>query len=116
MASYYYEKFEKDKITRCPMDDKDGSICGHIVIGLPRWFDENPEERKRLGWIKHITHETSEIEFNRQTQFLLRSVETVDEYTIEDVYHVRDKDAEQMLFEEQLAVATLSGAGGIMFV
>lgn len=111
---YYYEKFEDNKITRCPMDDKDGSICGHIVIGLPRWFDENPEERKRLGWIKHITHDTDEIEYNRQTQFLLQSTQQIDEYTIEDVYHVRDKDEEQMLFEEQLSIAM--GGGGIMFI
>ena len=112
---YYYEKFENDKIIRCPMDDKDGSICGRIVIGLPRWFDENPEERKRLGWIKHITHDTDEIEFDRQTQFLLKSIQQIDEYTIEDVYHVRDKCEEQMLFDEQLAVS-MASSGGFMFI
>ena len=115
MASYYYEKYENGEVIHCPMDDKDGSICGHIVIGLPRWFDENPEERIRLGWIKHITHDTDEIDYNRQTQFLLRSTKTVDEYTVEDEYHVRDKSEEQMVFEEQLEIAW-GESGGMLFV
>ena len=112
MADYYYEKYENDKVVRCPMDDKDGSVCGHIVIGLPRWMDENPAERIRLGWIKHITHDEDEIEYNRQTQFLIRSTKQIDEYTIEDEYHIRDKSEEQLLFEEMLSIAQ----GGIMFI
>ena len=112
---YFYEKLnDKGEVQRCPLDDKDGSICGHIVIGLPRWFDENPEERIRLGWIKHITHDTDEIEYNKQTQFLTKQVNQIDDYTIEDVYHVLDKSEEQLLFEEMLSVATF-GNGSFLF-
>jgi len=111
---YYYERMDEDmNLVRCPMDDKDGSICGHIVIGLPRWFDENPAERIRLGWTKHITHKAEEIDYNQQTQFLVKSINRIDDYTVEDVYHIRDKSEEQLLFEEMLSVAT---TGGIMFV
>ena len=115
---HYYEKYEDGELSRLPMDDKDGRICGHIVIGLPRWMDENPEERKRLGWIKHITFTDEEIKekypHKRQTQFLVKSVNPIDDYTVEDVYHVMDKSEEQMLFEEMLDVA-MGGTGGITF-
>ena len=45
---------EKGEIKYLPGADMDGSITGHVVFGLKAWMDENPEERKRLGWIKHI--------------------------------------------------------------
>lgn len=104
-----YEKLDENmELQYCPMDDKDGSVTGHIVLNVPAWFDENPEERIRLGWIKHIYHDEDEIEYNRQTQFLVISTKQVDEYTIEDVYHVLDKSEDQLLFEEMLSVATWS--------
>ena len=94
---WYYEKLDENgKIQRAPQNDADAKITGRNIFGLPAWFDENPEERKRLGWIKHITHKTTEIEFNKQTQYLLRS----DPYTVEDEYHVRNKTAEMMRAEE----------------
>lgn len=116
MADYYYEKLDENlNVVRCPMDDKDGSITGYIRIGLSRWFDENPEERIRLGWTKHIVPDRSEIDYNPQTQFILTTQRQVDEWTITDVYHVRDKSEEQLLFEEMLSVATGSEGSGIVF-
>ena len=110
---YYYEKMdEKMKMVRCPMDDKDGSICGHIVIGLQRWFDENPEERIRLGWIKHITFDRSELVYDPQTQYVTTTTRQVDEYTVEDVPHIKTKDEDQLEFEERLSIAN---GGGIVF-
>ena len=114
---YYYEK--QNPLTlereRAPMDDKDGSITGHIIIGLSRWFDENPEERKRLGYIKHLTPDTKDIEFNRQTQFLMTTVEQVDDWTITDVYHVRNK-SEEMLWFEEMYQTMVGGTGGFVFI
>ena len=105
--NWRYEKLKENyEVEFCPQDDKDGSVTGHIVMNVTAWFDENPEERIRLGWIKHITHDTDEIEYNHQTQFLVRSTKQIDEYTIEDEYHVLDKSEEQLLFEEMLSVAT----------
>lgn len=105
--NWRYEKLDENmELQYCPMDDKDGSVTGHIVLNVPAWFDENPEERIRLGWIKHIYHDEDEIEYNRQTQFLVISTKQVDEYTIEDVYHILDKSEDQLLFEEMLSVAT----------
>ena len=101
---YYYEKMREDgKMKWCPANDFDGSITGHIVFGLKAWFDENPEERKRLGWIKHITQDTKKIEYNRKIQYLAKSVVRVDEWTVKDEYHVMDKTEEIYLLEDLLA-------------
>ena len=109
MASWYYERMGEDlKIERCPQDDKDAKITGKCVLNLPKWFDENPEERIRLGWTKHITYDDKEIKEkwpHTQSQYLVSSVKQVDAYTVEDTYHVLNKSEEQMLFEEMLSVA-----------
>lgn len=100
---YSYEKLDENyNVQYCPMNDADGAITGHHVIGLRAWFDENPEERKRLGWIKHLQPGTKDIEYNKQTQYLVKSIRQVDEWTIIDDYHVMDKTEEMMLFEEML--------------
>ena len=115
--TYYYEKYDPDTgdIKRCPTDDKDAGVTGKIILNLPRYFDENPEERKRLGWIKHITHDTREIDYNRQSQFLVCTLRQIDEYTIEDTYHVLDKSEDQLAFEEMLSVAGFTSVGGFTF-
>ncbi len=96
-----YERLREDgKIEYCPMNDMDGKITGRMIYGLKAWFDEHPEERKQLGWIKHIQHPTKDIEFNRQTQYLTKMLKRVDEYTVEDEYTVMDKSPEMMRLEE----------------
>lgn len=96
-----YEKLDENgKVKYAPMNDYDGKITGHIVFGVKAWFDENPEERKRLGWVKHIQHETKGIEYNKRTQYLVQSIKRIDEYTIEDEYHIMDKSEEMMRLEE----------------
>lgn len=105
--NWRYERMnEKMEIEQCPIDDKDGAITGKIILNVPAYFDENPDERIRLGWTKHITHDTEEVEYNRQTQFLVQSTKVIDEYTIEDEYHVLDKSEDQLAFEEMLSVAS----------
>lgn len=95
-----YQKLENGKIKYVPTNDFDGKITGHIVFGVKAWFDENPEERKRLGWIKHIQHETKDIEYNRRTQYLINAIRQIDEYTVEDDWHIMDKSEEMMRLEE----------------
>lgn len=111
--SWQYEKLMDDgtikTISYDIMNDTDGSITGRIVINVKAWFDENPEYWQSHGWTKHITHDTNDIEYNRQTQFLTRATRRVDAYTIEDVYYVLDKSEEQLAFEEMLSVANGSG-------
>ena len=103
-TNYTYEKFnENGKVTYCPGNDYDGSITGHIVMNIKAWFDENPEERKRLGWIKHIHHSSRYIEYNPDTQRIVWSAKKIDEYTIEDEYHVVDKSEEMLRLEELLS-------------
>lgn len=98
-----YEKLGEDyKIKIAPTNDFDGSVTGHIVFGVKQWFDENPEERKRLGWIKHIRKDQKEVEYNHQSQYLVRQERQIDEWTIEDVYHVMDKSEEMMRLEETM--------------
>lgn len=112
---WYYEKLDEEgKIKRCPANDSKGEITGKFIINLPAYFDENPEERIRLGWIKHIEHYEKEVEYNRQTQYLEKSVKQIDEYTIEDVYHVLDKTEEMLLLDEMLEAVGYTG-GGIVF-
>lgn len=99
--NWYYEKLDEDgKVKHAPTNDLDAKITGKHVYGLKAWFDENPEERIRLGWVKHITHKTKDIEYNRQTQYLVREVRTIDAYTVEDFYHIMNKSEEQMRLSE----------------
>lgn len=115
---YSYEKFNQEtgNTEYCPMDDKDAKVTGKYILNLPRWFDENPEERKRLGWIKHIEHSSDEIlDFDPQTEFIVKSVVVVDEYTIEDVLHVMTKSEDQLAFEEMLSVASWGSEGRFTF-
>lgn len=101
MERWYYEKMDQNNdIKHCPNNDYDGSITGHIIVDLPTWFDENPEIRKQLGWIKHIVPDKDEVDYNKQSQFLTTSTEVIDEYTVRDTYHVMDKSEEMMLLEE----------------
>lgn len=105
--TWTYEKLDENyNVRHCPANDTDGSVTGKIVMNVKAWFDENPEERIRRGWIKHIQHSAEEIRerwpHNQQTQYLIPSVKQIDEYTVEDDYHVMDKSEEQMLLEEML--------------
>lgn len=100
-----YEKYDKDnnRMQYCPANDYDGSVTGHIVMGTKFWFDENPEERKRLGWVKHIYCEKEDLpEYNPLTQYLIKVEKHIDEYTIQDEYQVIEKSEEMLLLEEML--------------
>ncbi len=104
--SHIYEKLdENQKLISCPHKDTDGSITGHIVFGVPQYFDENPEERIRLGWVKHILKSRQEVEYDPQTQYLVKSIRQIDEHTVEDEYHVMEKSEEMLWLEELLTVA-----------
>lgn len=118
--NYEYEKFDPEagEVKMCPQDDKDGKETGKCILNLPKWFDENPEERIRLGWIKHIHHSENEmLDYDPQTEFIVKSTKQVDAWTVEDVLHVLKKSEDQLAFEEMLSVATWgsSGGGGFMF-
>lgn len=111
--TYHYEKWNEEEkrlesIFSDFNNDPDGHITGIVVMNVKAWFDENPEERKRLGWIKHYTYEKPEdtgVEYDPQTQYYTIMQRKIDEYTVEDVYYVKDKSEEQLLFEEMLEVA-----------
>lgn len=96
----YQKVDENGKIKWAPVNDYDGKITGHIVFGVKAWFDEHPEERKSLGWIKHIRHNRKDIVYNKRTQYLVPSIKNIDEYTVEDEYHIMDKSEEMMRLEE----------------
>lgn len=114
--SYRYQKYNEDNtMTDCPQDDKDGAVTGKYIINLPKWFDENPEERKRLGWVKHIYPDREAIQYNRQTQFLITTTKQIDEWTVTDEYKVMDKSDEQLAFEEMLSVASWGEDGFVFF-
>lgn len=116
---WQYDKLQEDgtikTISGDFKNDPDGKITGHIVMNVKAWFDENPDEWKRRGWTKHILHQSKEVEYNKQTQFLVKATRQVDEYTIEDEFFVLDKSEEQLAFEEMLAVAE-GGGYGITFI
>lgn len=112
----YMRLKEDGTIEHCPTYDYDGSVTGKIVVNVKAYFDENPEERKRLGWIQHNTLTKDEIaeqvgEWDRQRQRLVRSLKTIDEWTVQDEYHVMDKSEEMMLMEE---IAQASDSMGFM--
>ena len=115
---WQYDKLQEDGTIKTIygdlQNDPDGKLTGHIVMNVKAWFDENPAERIRLGWTKHILHDEKEIDYNKQTQFLSKCIMQVDEYTIEDQFFVLDKSEEQLAFEEMLAVA--QGGEGITWI
>lgn len=110
----YVRLDEEGKIRYCPINDSSGEITGKYIINLREYFDENPAERIRLGWIKHILHRSDEIEYNKQTQYLEKGYRQVDEYTIEDEYTVLDKTEEMMLLEEMLDAVGYIGGGVVI--
>lgn len=114
--NWTYEKIEDGKIKYAPTNDADGKITGRHIFGLKAWFDENPEERIRLGWVKHIHHETKDIEYNRCTQYLVISEQRIDAYTVEDVYHVMDKSEEMMRLEELTRYTEWEGVDDHSFI
>lgn len=110
-----YEKMGEDgRIKYAPLNDPNGKITGKCIMNLAEYFDENPEERIRLGWIKHIHHDPDEVIYNKQTHYLIGSPVKVDEYTIDDTYHVFEKTEEMMLLEEMLEAMGYMG-GSIIF-
>lgn len=105
--NWFYERLKADGTVERAEDgrnDTDGSITGRIVINVKAWFDENPEERIRRGWTKHIIFDDKEIKerwpHNSQSQYLMKTSVQVDDYTVEDTYNVMDKSEELMLLEE----------------
>lgn len=119
--NWHYEKMNEDytiKTVGSYTNDTDSSITGKYVINVKAYFDENPEEARRLGWIKHITYSSEEVDklcpHNKQTQYVVTSTRQVDEYTVEDTYHTLDKSEEMMLLEEMLEHIYGDG-GSIMF-
>ena len=109
--THSYIKMGEDYKTKyCPRNDVDGSVTGHIVFEVEAWFDEHPEERKKLGWIKLIHADRDEVEYNRQTQYLARTIVQVDEYTVREVFRVLDKSEEMLLLEDMMS--SLGYGGG----
>ena len=101
-----YEKLKEDgkiESVNTNKNDFDGSITGHVVFGVKEWFDENPAERIRLGWVKHIHHnpEKMGIEYNKQAQYLEKTVKRIDAYTCEDEYEVKYKTEDMMRRAEE---------------
>ena len=110
---WHYEKLNaegKMETVYNGRNDTDGKLTGHIVMNVRAWFDENPAERIKRGWTKHITYDNKEIKekhpYNARTQYLIVSQKQVDEWTVEDEFHVVDKTEEMLLFEQQLAIAS----------
>ena len=116
MADYWrYEKLDENgKVKHAPVHDMDGKVTGRIVYNLKAWLDEHPEERKALGWIKHIMPDTKDLPFNRQTQYLRISYRQVDPYTLEDEYEVLDK-TEEMLLREEMGDIDINDDGIIFY-
>lgn len=116
MKKYWvYEKLDENyKPLLLPINDNDGSITGKIIINLQSYFDENPELRKSLGWVKHIKIQLEKNDYDSQTQRVIFSSKRIDEFTIEDECHFIDKTEEQMLYEE-LQIGSGIMCSGIMF-
>ena len=116
---WHYEKLnEKGQREWAPPNDADGKITGRHVFGLKFWFDENPEERIRLGYIKHIEHDAKDIEYDHATQYLINAVKRVDDYTVEDDWKIMDMSPEQMRLAELNTYSNWfdDGNDGIVFM
>ena len=122
---YKYEKLDENyRRQYCPLNDYDGSITGtgKCIIGLKAWFDENPEERKRLGWIKHYYYENVDEmredypEFVPAQHYAVQYTEEIDEYTVKDSYRIIEKTDEMLELEEMLESMNIYIPTGTMIV
>ena len=120
---WQYEKLKEDgkvEVVSMNKNDFDGKITGKYVFGVKQYFDENPAEARRLGWVKHIMHNVDKwVTYNKQTQYLMKSWKTIDDYTYEDVYHVMDKTEDMMREAEEGAfydVVSIGNSDGDEFV
>ena len=122
---YRYEKLDENYQRKyCPINDYDGSISGtgHCIIGLKAWFDENPEERKRLGWIKHFYYDDNKEfkadypDYDPAYYYPTCSTVPIDEYTCKDVYHFIPKTDEFLEMEEMLEMMNLYVPSGAMIL
>lgn len=110
---WQYEKLKDDgkvEVIGINKNDFDGKITGKIVFGVKEYFDENPDEAQRLGWTKHVMHNIDKwVQYNKQTQYLVKEVKRIDPFTVEDVYHVFDKTEEMMRRSEEQSTAGIWG-------
>lgn len=122
---YRYEKLDENGRKQfCPINDYDGTISGtgNCIIGLKFWFDENPEARKQLGWVKHLYYkDMNEIledvpDYDPVLHYLSLSTENIDEYTIKDRYRLVNKTEEMLEMEEMLETMNLYVPNGTMIV
>lgn len=102
-TTYDYEKLVdgKRKTVSEYTIDSDRSITGKYIVNVKAYFDENPEERIRLGWTKHI-HPDRDLFYDKQTHYLVVLPKQVDEFTIVDEYHALPKSEEMLELEEML--------------
>lgn len=116
-----YEKIDENgKMQFCPVNDCDGSITGKIVMNAKAWFDENPEEARKRGWIKHIYYDTHE-EFKQDfpdydpvAYYYVQTTVKIDDYTIKDSYKPIPKTEEMMALEEMLETMNLYVPSGLV--
>lgn len=108
-----YEKLDTNgKIKHLPHNDFTGDHTGgKIVINLQAWMDENEDFRKAAGWIRHEYYEKSQdiydslgTDFDPATQYLIRTVSKVDDYTVRDIYHAIPKTEQMAELEEMLTL------------
>lgn len=101
--TYSYEKLVDGKLKTVNeyTIDSDKSITGKFIINVKAYFDENPAERIRLGWTKHI-HPDRELIYDKQTHYVVVTPKQIDEYTIIDEYHALPKSEEMLELEEML--------------
>ena len=98
---HYYNKLGDDyNIKRCPNNDIDGKITGKIILNLPGYFDENPEERIALGWTRVNTYDKKDVEYNIHSQMLITGTRKIDDYTVEEYPIIIDKSPAMMAAEE----------------
>lgn len=102
-TTYSYEKLVDGnlKTVNNYTIDHDKSITGKFIVNVKAYFDENPEERIRLGWTKHI-HPDRSVVYDKQTHYLVTLPKQIDEYTIEDQYYALPKSEEMLELEEML--------------
>ena len=102
-TTYTYEKLvdgKRETVNEYTIDH-DKSITGKFVVNVKAYFDENPDERIRLGWTKHI-HPDSSLVYDKQTHYCVVLPKQIDEYTIEDQYYALPKSEEMLELEEML--------------
>lgn len=107
----WYKRIVNGKLEIAPTNDLDGKLSGKPVIGFQAWLEENPEEAKRIGFVKVVDHEE---DYDHNRFYTIERHEEHDDGSIHIFYDLHEKTEEMILLNELYSI--VANGAGFLFV